>query len=358
MRSPAERLVKLLVAPGEAQPLDGGEWDRVVRVAARAGVLAQLGLRLAEHGVCIPSGPSRHMDAALRVARAHHGNVRWEVRRVQEALGSAGVGFVLLKGAAYVLGDLPVAAGRVFEDVDILVARQDLAAAECALTVHGWKTTHAHPYDQRYYREWMHELPPMRHVRRGSTLDVHHTLLPTTAALKPDAGKFWAARAPLSGWSGVHLPGDADITLHAAAHLFANGAFEHGLRDLLDLDGLFRHFGRDAAFWPRLAARAEEMDLTLPLGDATYWTRGVFGTPMPDAAAVFEEERYRSPGRGALRRFLFARGLEPNHPLCRSPGSGPARALLYARSHLLRMPAPLLAGHLTRKALRAGGQPT
>ena len=51
----------------------------------------------------------------------------------------------------------------------------------------GWATTHHDPYDQRYYRRWMHELPPMLHIRRMTLLDVHHAIVPATADLKPSS---------------------------------------------------------------------------------------------------------------------------------------------------------------------------
>jgi hypothetical protein len=31
----------------------------------------------------------------------------------------------------------------------------------------GWAATHHDAYDQRYYRQWMHELPPMQPYARG-----------------------------------------------------------------------------------------------------------------------------------------------------------------------------------------------
>ncbi len=86
----------------------------------------------------------------------------------------------MLKGAAYLVADLPSSAGRLFSDVDILVPKPRLPEVESHLTMHGWMTTHHSGYDQRYYRERMHELPPMEHVHRGTTIDVHHTILPET----------------------------------------------------------------------------------------------------------------------------------------------------------------------------------
>ena len=44
------------------------------------------------------------------------------------------------------------------------------------------------PYDDAYYRRWMHELPPLIHRERDRMIDVHHTILPLTARITPDAG--------------------------------------------------------------------------------------------------------------------------------------------------------------------------
>ena len=51
-------------------------------------------------------------------------------------------------------------------------------AAEAALMLDGWASGHRSAYDQRYYRTWMHELPPMQHIQRGTVLDVHHAIAP------------------------------------------------------------------------------------------------------------------------------------------------------------------------------------
>jgi hypothetical protein len=71
-----------------------------------------------------------------------------------------------------------------------------LPQAESALMLDGWATTHHDPYDQRYYRRWMHELPPFQHIHRLTTLDVHHGILPDTARLRPDSGKLREAAVP------------------------------------------------------------------------------------------------------------------------------------------------------------------
>ena len=51
------------------------------------------------------------------------------------------------------------------------------------------------------------------------------------------------------------------LVLHSAAHLFQDGDFAGGLRDLIDQDDLLRHFGSQPGFWNRLVARANELEL-------------------------------------------------------------------------------------------------
>lgn len=350
----------LALYQGSAAPAELSEraWDEVVRVARRAGLLARLAAILRDRGQTgeLPPPVAPVLAAELRLAEAHARNIRWEVRRIREALDHAGVPCVLLKGAAYVLGELPAARGRLFEDVDILVPRGRIDRAESALRLFGWVGLHRHPYDQRYYRRWMHQIPPMRHSSRGTTVDVHHNLLPETGPLSPDPGLLRADSRPLPEWPGVSIPAPEDLILHSAAHLFHDGAMENGLRDLTDLDALVRDFGPRPGFWGRLRVRAELMDLLAPMADALRWSRRLLGTPVPAEMDLEPAATGRSRFRTGMLDLLYGEGLRPDHPLARRPLTGPAQGVLYLRSHTLRMPLRLLAPHLVRKGLRGEGE--
>lgn len=354
VKAACRRLAELYRNPDRAGELPPSEWEEVIRLAGKAGLTGRLGWRLEEAGRLdrVPPPVQDHFVAAGRLAASYHRNVRWEVRQIRAALYPRSIPFALLKGAAYVMADLPAARGRLFGDVDILVPAERLADAERALEVQGWVTTHRHPYDQRYYRQWMHELPPMEHVHRGTSLDVHHALLPRTAARHPDPERLWEAARPLTGWSGVWVLGPEDMVLHGAAHLFNDGALENGLRDLSDLDALLRHFSDSVGFWPRLHQRAGDLDLEAPLGDALFWAQKLFDCPIPETAIP----KLRGSGwhllQAKTRDGLFHQGLQPDHPLCHGPMNRIARMVLFLRSHLLRMPWYRLIPHLARKGLR------
>ena len=347
-------LIQALRAPESTLSWPLVDWDLLVRQARRADLLAHLCLLLEVQGVLEQLSPLvfRHLDSARSYAQAQHRVVRWEVHCLQQALAPLGLPVLLLKGAAYVMAGLPPGRGRLFNDIDILVPRARLVDVEQALLMHGWMTTHLNAYDQRYYRRWMHELPPLRHIRRRTVLDVHHNILPETARLHPKPEKLITAALSLPDTRGVSVLAPADMVLHSATHLFHDGELEHGLRDLVDLDALLRAFGQDEGFWQELVPRAQELDLARPLYYALRYTHRILATPMPDA--VQQEIRAARPVtclRQTMDR-LFARALAVDHPSCHAPLTGTARWLLYIRAHYLRMPLTLLLPHLLRKAFR------
>lgn len=216
----------------------------------------------------------------------------------------------------------------------------------------GWVGAQRDPYDQRYYREWMHELPPMRHLRRGTVVDVHHAITPPTSRWCADSEKMRSQAIPLPGRPAVRILAPADMVLHSATHLFHEGELDNGLRDLVDLDSLLRHFGAQPGFWDRLVPRAVEVGLARPLYYALRYTKLKLGTPVPDgvAAAAAAAAGPAGPLR-VLMDALFVRALRPKHPSCSGAATRLARWLLYVRGHWLRMPVPLLLYHLTRKAV-------
>ena len=345
-------LVTVLRAPGSMAHLALPEWDLLLRQALAANLTATLYCLALEHGLldAIAPAPRRHLAWAGTLVKRHGEGVRWEVDRIGAALAAIEVPLLLLKGAAYVMADLPPAQGRLFSDVDILVPREDIDLVESTLMLAGWFSQHQDAYDQRYYRLWMHEIPPMRHMQRASMIDVHHAILPLTARARPDPAKLRAAAVTLAGQGAVKVLAPVDMVLHSATHLFYDGEFDKGLRDLLDLHRLLLHFGAAPGFWELLAARAHELQLGRPLFYALRYCARVLETPVPAAVGAALGPAAPNAALLALMDALFLRALMPAHPSCSGPLSGLARRLLYVRGNWLRMPPLLLARHLFHKA--------
>lgn len=351
MRLADAPLFATLRDPGRMATLAESDWDLLLRQARAAGLLGRLGALASQHGIAarIPRHVWRHMEAVLSIADRQRRAVLWEVRLLSRALAGTNVPVLLLKGAAYAAADLPPAAGRTFSDIDILVPKPALPEVEKRLFLAGWITTHNDAYDQRYYRQWMHELPPMTHIRRGTNLDVHHGILPETARIKTRPDLILAAARPLPGHPGIHIPCPADQVLHSATHLYHEGEWEHGLRDLSDLDCLLRAYRADAGFWSELTTRAQALNLAGPLGHALSHARVLLDTPVPEP--VLRSLCRQGSLRRALMDRMFLNGMACAHPSLRRPTTDFAQFLLYVRSHWLRMPMHLLIPHLLRKAL-------
>ena len=351
-------VIEALTAPADRfSAWRAEEWSLFMRQARTAGLLGRAATRLKSLLATGDSHPwpaalDTHIRTAERVMSAQRHEVERELRCIARALADLGAPVIVLKGAAYLAAGLPPGQSRVFSDVDILVPRTALSDAESRLMLHGWMGTHDNAYDQRYYREWMHELPPMQHVQRGTTVDVHHNILPLTARLKPRADLLFDAAVALPDRWGLRVLCDTDMVLHSMTHLFMNDDMSHALRDLSDLDLLLRHFGSDPSFWARLVERAHQLDLVRPLHYGVRHAIRVLGTPVPRPMASSIEDlgppTWLRPLMDATWRRVLRSPFRARAPI----GTGAALLSLYVRGHWLRMPPLLLARHLFVKTFR------
>ncbi|MDH5691491.1 MAG: nucleotidyltransferase family protein [Gammaproteobacteria bacterium] len=349
-------LVDCLLHPKERVPsLSLNQWDLLIRQARQARLMARLSLVCRENGVwdAVPEQSKAHLLSADTVAAKQRQTVDWEVHALSKALSRIDVPLVLLKGSAYHIAGLDAGRQRVFNDVDILVPRELISKVELTLRNYGWITGIMDSYDQRYYRKWMHELPPLRHITRKSSLDVHHSILPDTARFHPDPKRLLADAVCLDAQRNIYALSPLDRIIHSATHLFHEGEFENALRDLFDLKYLLDEFsGRDAQFWQKLTARAATLDLSLPTFYALHYCRQVLDSQIPQDTL----DALRGASGVGLRKsamdFLYRRVLRPDHQSCDDGFSGFARWCLFVRSHYMRMPLHLLVPHLFRKAMQ------
>lgn len=326
---------------------DLAQWELLIRQARQANLLSRVHALLGRAGLLdtIPASPRLHLESARRVADKQAVAVSWEARQISAALKNETDKVVMLKGAAYALGGHDAALGRVFTDIDILVRKDVINRVEAALMLAGWQTGHHDEYDQRYYRRWMHEIPPMQHIRRLTVIDVHHAILPLTARLQSNADLLWQELVPIPSYPGLFSLAPIDMVLHSATHLFT-GELEQGMRDLSDIDLLLRQHGNET-FWAALPKRAQELGLSRPLFYALRWSARLYLTPVPKTVI---KQLNRPVLLGPLMDTLLERALMPEHQSTRDELSGLARLIVYVRAHWLRMPLHLLLPHLLHKA--------
>lgn len=354
---PALRLRRLILAaladPAALPGWSAGDLDLVLRGLRRVRLLGRIAHRLYAGGppAGLPPAARDQLDSALAMVEARERLARWELDRLGRALADGALGpVVLMKGCAYLLARLPNAPGRLFADVDLLLAEDRLGAAERHLLQQGWIGAPLTPYDERYYRRWTHELPPLSHPEREVEVDLHHNVLMRTARLSPDARLLLSGARPVAG-TRFSVLGPVDMTLHAMTHLLYGGEMDDALRELVDVNDLLRHFGAtEPGFWPGFWPRAKALDLARPAYYGLRYAGRLLGAPVP--AEVLAESQAAAPAAPLVAAMdrLVPRALFPPHPDRPDSATAAARMLLYLRSHWVRMPPLLLARHLAYKA--------
>ncbi len=324
----AALLVRALRRPETVLALDARGWVALLAMARAEQLIGTLAHRLA--GLSLPAAAGRILEDARRSAGQGRVAALWEAEMARRALAALDVPVVLLKGTAYVAAGLKAGVGRSIGDLDILVPRDRLDQAEGALIAAGWEWVKPDPYDDAYYRRWMHELPPLIHRERDRMIDVHHTILPLTARIAPDAAALVADSVALR--NGLRVLSQQDMICHAAAHLLADGDLAGGLRNLWDIHCLIEEFGTEG-----LEARAARHGLDAAVARAVRQASGLYGTAVPEGwrSGDFADRLYR---RRLLARDEWGRATRPM-----------TRLGFYVRSHWLRMPPPMLARHLWTK---------
>lgn len=334
MMRDARPLVRALRDPQSVRSLDGRGWTELVSIARAESLIGSLAHRL--QSVEVPDQVKPVLDDAIGAHDLARQQALWEADCARRALESYDGKVVLMKGTAYVAANLQAGIGRSIGDLDIMVARYDLNQVEELLLDAGWEWVKPDPYDDTYYRDHMHELPPLIHRERDRMIDVHHTTLPLTARPTPDAQAMLDDAVSLE--NGLHIMAPEDIVCHCAAHLMADGDLAGGLRNLWDMHCLLGELAAaDPAFWDKLAVRARHHQLERAVGRSVRHAAQLFGIEL--------SKRWQKPALldRAIERRLLARdgyGRETRKW---------TRLAFYIRSHWLRMPPLMLARHLWTK---------
>ena len=294
----------------------------------------------------------RHLRNALRIAEKQKEQVEFEADEITRVLAPVSRFVVFLKGAAYSLNNSVVGEGRIYSDIDILVNKSDLTECEQQLAINGWIGGEINDYDDKYYRKWAHEIPPLTHVHRGTNIDVHHNIIPVVSKDAPQAEIL--EQYIVRNKSGIQtLNIDAQF-VHCCVHLFRDEDYKTAFRDILDLRYMLMDVNAFHAETKTALAQVMQIAKTLSfeyeVGLALYFVKYFFDEKIDDA--IIEHALAIHPFRKRIDITLFTKVLLPKHP--KLEGSQATLKLLAAefRGHLIKMPLPLLIYHLTMKMSR------
>lgn len=339
-----------LLMRGLREPLsiDEARWERLLRIARASGLHARLAAANLDKATTTDV-VRRHLLSSARIAAYRAQMVRAELFHLTP-LVTDDFPVIVLKGGAYILQGRALAEGRFVSDVDLLVPNAHLRAMESRLRAAGWQPEKLDPYDERYYRDWSHETPPMRFPGHSLEVDLHHAITPVTGSLAFDPASLFARSEPIPGTPFRALCAE-DQVLHACLHCFHDGELDLRVREVVDIDGLLRTFAARGGFWDRLLARAAELGLQRPLWYGLHFARNWLDCPVPSAVP----DALPAPhtlSRAAMDALVPLAMLPPDPDFPPSLHVRVARTLMRTRYHLLRMPLQLLVPHLARKTLR------
>lgn len=343
-------LVDLLLNPDIARQLSLDEWTRVVALGRQLGLLGRLHYLFISNELthACPDNVLMHTKSAWTEAEKQRESLIWESQRLHAQVSDS-LEFVVLKGGAYALAGLPNSFGRTVSDIDLLVPVSQLDQAEVLLFINGWVLSKQDSYDDYYYRQWMHELPPFLNQETGMTLDLHHNIRPIVARDKVDPTPILFSKDVKQG---VNIPCLEDLFIHSATHLFSEGEFTRVLRDLLDLVELLKTLNEKDPLLKNLQQRADNFNLRRDVAMALFFCTSIANVELATEIHHFIE-RFRPKGlrwwglKWAYNRMFF-RPTISNQTL----PDKTAGVVLFLRSHLIKMPLYLLIPHLLWKCYK------
>ncbi|WP_170308423.1 nucleotidyltransferase family protein [Alteromonas alba] len=339
-----EDLVQAINSPEQLTHRSLQEWESMLFVLKTSRLEAYLAFVLRDSGTwdSIPGQVQAHLSAAMVYAQRQNDQVFHEGQEIHDVLMAQGVTPVFLKGAAYIVAATNNAPGRLCSDIDLLVKEGALATSETVLLDNFWYHKIITDYDDKYYREYAHEIPPLYHLTRGTVLDLHHNLFLPVSGKAPPLEEFWLGVRRQE--CGLYTLEPAAMFMHSIIHLMLNEEVVYGFRDIVDLKCLAQQYDSDA-FWLRVEQLAVashfEKELKVVVTLLNHWFKTTYSIGQPQG--MFQRIKVKL----LTRTYKYA--LIPAHPALHSVRSGLARFMVFVRGHSIKMPFTVLVKHFSIK---------
>lgn len=281
------------------------DWPGLFRLASRHGVTPLLYNFLDEaSGTALPEPCSCELREGSRARARHSLSLTAQLLDVLFLFDLKGIPAVAFKGpalAAELYGNLAL---RDFDDIDILVPREDIHRAKEALLADGFSTDlPTHAAEQAAYIRARYELHFT--ARNGSLVEIHQAFLPPFSSLPFDYEALWQ-RLEQRHFCGRKILALAPEDLLIA--LCAHGT-KHGWCRLVWICDIARLLvvHRSRLDWDQLLTRAAGMGALRMVLLGVLLADRLLGAPAP--AELLEQAREDSSALGLARNVegsLFA----------------------------------------------------
>ncbi|WP_158971610.1 nucleotidyltransferase family protein [Paraglaciecola sp. L3A3] len=344
----ARDVCSVYIKPEVALAFTPKQWQQLVLILRHQQLLACYSAVFKQAGIFqkIPQQAQRHFLNADVLVANHKKQVMFEAAELQREIGDKQQYLIFLKGAGYTLSKTRVGDTRVYNDIDILSDKSSIDEIEKKLCLFGWLSEELTEHDEKYYRKWAHEIPPLRHGKRGTIIDIHHNIVPIISGRQLDANQF--ATHSVTTEDGFQILSFAAMTLHSLIHLFFNEDVKKGYRDIIDIHTLMTYHS-EGDYWQELLSLSKETGFELELFLACRYVQQILKTRIPEE--ITEQVAKNIPWNIGYLDFVYKKVLLPSHPSCRPKFFALAEFLVLLRGHFQKMPLHILIFHLTTKSL-------
>lgn len=285
----AARLLVQLLNPqakretAELDTLSVTEWEALVAIALRQGVAPLLYRRLQETGTEIPPPLFQTLADEYRGTALRNMQLFQELSRIMRALEQAGIAPVLLKGAHIAQVAYRNVALRPMNDLDVLVARENLERAESVVQRLGYQ-----PHPEVPARAWAlanhyhfcYYLP-----LQDPVLELHWHIESPRSPFTVNIAAL-VERAPQISLAGMCLRvlSPADLVLYLCLQISYHHLFDFAaLRTCFDLAYVIAAH-TDELNWQLVHQRAVEWRARRSAYLALYLAREIAGAQVPESA--------------------------------------------------------------------------
>ena len=268
------------------------------------------------HVVCRQGLVPPEVEAALE--EAYYGLARQnslllhELERIVGALAEAGVPVLLLKGAALAETAYGNAALRPMDDLDVLVPRPQVGAAQAALTGLGYRMVTTEPwpgFSWRYRNAVMLGHPAS--TEPTFFVGLHIQLFDVPYYERIPVGDWFArAQAVPAAGSGARMPAPEDHLVYLCGHLALHHEREPALLRYVDIALLIRYAG-EALDWEQVVQRTADWRLVIPLQRTLAALEDLWPGVVPSAVAAQVARLQAGAPERRLHAWLAGHGRTP-----------------------------------------------
>ncbi|MGO4893880.1 nucleotidyltransferase family protein [Flavobacterium sp. W21_SRS_FM6] len=329
------------------------QWENLIRILRGNDLLGSFYYLLARSKLIndVPEFVFKHISSAKIYADRQSHQIKHEAKELASFLARDGISPIFLKGAAYVLNNDTNHYGRIMSDIDILVKKSQLEQVESVLKKNDWVVKPLDEYDEQYYRKWAHEIPPYTHFYRGTTLDVHHTLIPPVSGIFIAESLLFDELHNTS--SSLLILADETKVLHCVIHLFFNEDFSKSFRDLLDIHLLLLDIETNKKSLKDFFLLAHKCGFKREIYYVIRLRELIFKRKLSDDECEFVDKFSFAHSADIFIKLILYRAFMPSHDLISSKSIHVAKFIMYFRGHFLKMPLHVLIPHFFIKTKRA-----